>query len=91
MAFMVLFNPFRQDSQGLAEWIIHLRGSLGQAGSCETSALNRRGFVKMRRAHKTFAGPRVRALREARGWSLGASAQALKISVSYLSQRKSVV
>ena len=35
---------------------------------------------------KVFVGPRVRALREARGWKLEACATRLGISVSYLSQ-----
>ena len=35
---------------------------------------------------KVFVGPRVRALREARGWKLEACARRLGISVSYLSQ-----
>ncbi len=40
----------------------------------------------MRTREKQFIGPRVRALREARGWTLSVSAQALGVSISYLSQ-----
>lgn len=40
----------------------------------------------MRTREKLFIGPRVRTLREARGWTLSVSAQALGVSISYLSQ-----
>ena len=39
--------------------------------------------------HKLFVGPKVRALREARGWRLDACAGHLGVSVSYLSQIES--
>src|ERR1700744_3225202 len=37
-------------------------------------------------ADKLFIGPRVRRLREARGWTLDACAARLGLSISYLSQ-----
>ena len=40
----------------------------------------------MRTREKLFIGPRVKALREARGWTLSVSAQELGVSISYLSQ-----
>ena len=40
----------------------------------------------MRTREKLFIGPRVKALREARGWTLSVSAQQLGVSISYLSQ-----
>ncbi|MET3527117.1 helix-turn-helix domain-containing protein [Phenylobacterium koreense] len=43
----------------------------------------------MRRAQKLFVGPKVRVLREARGWTLDACASQLGLSASYLSQIES--
>jgi hypothetical protein len=40
----------------------------------------------LRTREKLFIGPRVRALREARGWTLSISARHLGVSISYLSQ-----
>jgi predicted transcriptional regulator/transcriptional regulator with XRE-family HTH domain len=40
----------------------------------------------LRTREKLFIGPRVKALREARGWTLSISAQHLGVSISYLSQ-----
>jgi predicted transcriptional regulator len=40
----------------------------------------------LRTREKLFIGPRVKALREARGWTLSVSAQHLGVSISYLSQ-----
>jgi len=40
----------------------------------------------LRTREKLFIGPRVKALREARGWTLSVSAQELGVSISYLSQ-----
>ena len=40
----------------------------------------------MKEARKLFVGPRVRRLREQSGWSQGALAQRLALSLSYVSQ-----
>ncbi|KRB49332.1 MAG: short-chain fatty acyl-CoA regulator family protein [Pseudomonadota bacterium] len=43
----------------------------------------------MQNSRKLFVGPKVRALREAKGWKLEACALRLGVSVSYLSQMES--
>ena len=43
----------------------------------------------MRKPQKLFVGPKVRALREARAWTLEACARRLGVSISYLSQIES--
>ena len=45
--------------------------------------------MKLRRVQKLFVGPKVRSLREAKGWTLDACARRLGISISYLSQIES--
>ncbi len=42
--------------------------------------------MNLRKADKLYVGPRVRRLREARGWRLEACAAKLGLSISYLSQ-----